>query len=1133
MNQNMYNIDEYTDAELLEMLDLNHPTDRELEAKITQNIQIYENSISKEAQNLATFFKQVYDRFFLNSEEEEENEEDEDCVIEGMTNMSKSEKKEDSSSDKKQVGNIYTNPLPQQITPIENVPGRLNPLLKDSQKRIIHVDSQFRDTNLYPQSTSFDVIFSETLFNVLNLKLHSVIIPYTWYNISTAFDANQFKIYGTSPGIENVYSFTFSILPATYDAVGLANAINTSINTVATTNSDVNFGKTGFAYSSNNAKMTFTIDIQNVYTDCNYTVVFPPSSSKMAAFLGYKNQSYPLNSIYSNYYYCSLVSGYTVDPGDPIPPSNPNEMDTHALYDVIVDDTYNNIQGNNYFTIYSYSGTSKQFDASSSTIYDTIKISFFNTTGKYSRTVIVNNVNAALRAHPKLTSNSMLKLLDMSYNNPDGSTTMIQRYELVIELNRYATTKIEGMKQIVVFPDETKFTTPLKTRLWMGSSSAFLFDLHNPIVTCNNIISENPVDSTSLSITTSPTLKLHCTTLYYDNPYNQFEIAIPNSSDAGYPEGYTLHNYVGIYDETNQYKHSIINTELSTFTVTNGHVIAEMYVDQDDNKTHAVVDIAITFDQTTYTLDLSSNFLHTLFGLPSIVDISNPESNVFTATFTDTTNYVINGTNNAAIVAPKPGLGNSNVPSYTIRFPTGTYNLQRLTEIINDTFVSIQGKTDPSGTRLNGLNMSNTSIAFGGSGASSTIAFTYTIVNQLTETDYTLELGDNIPIAPSSWNTNLGFTQTQYVLKNYLSDVYNHSIVIAENLPYTNTMILDVSGENVFYLKPNIGTVGLYDASGTNDITITVPFGTYTPYTIHSAILTQFQSNPLTKMSAVQMYYDDPGNEYSLMRISVLKTYSAKDYTLEFYNEETAELTRYPSTNTTNGSVFKITTWDVTLGWQMGYRTAQYYPLDPILIQTIPDISKNVYTYDSSTNIITLSSDSPVNMFLYNNFYIKMDDYAPNRLNDGLVCVTTTPTDRTVPKYTTVATLRKDPNANTIFSVKNRQNVNYALTSKQLFASTITMDEAKKQDYQLFTRTPYMKDMFAVIPMKLAGLQPGQTFAEYGGTLQDNNRIYFGPVDIKKITIQLVNDKGELVDLNGLNWSFSFVCEYLYSISRD
>jgi hypothetical protein len=75
---------------------------------------------------------------------------------------------------------------------------------------------------------------------------------------------------------------------------------------------------------------------------------------------------------------------------------------------------------------------------------------------------------------------------------------------------------------------------------------------------------------------------------------------------------------------------------------------------------------------------------------------------------------------------------------------------------------------------------------------------------------------------------------------------------------------------------------------------------------------------------------------------------------------------------------------------------------------------------------------------------------------------------------------------------------------------------------------PFVKDVFGLIPMKLAGLQNGQFFVEFGGTLQNQDRTYFGPVNIHRMSVKLVSDRGDVVDLNGANWSFSLVCEQLY-----
>jgi hypothetical protein len=59
-------------------------------------------------------------------------------------------------------------------------------------------------------------------------------------------------------------------------------------------------------------------------------------------------------------------------------------------------------------------------------------------------------------------------------------------------------------------------------------------------------------------------------------------------------------------------------------------------------------------------------------------------------------------------------------------------------------------------------------------------------------------------------------------------------------------------------------------------------------------------------------------------------------------------------------------------------------------------------------------------------------------------------------------------------------------------------------------------------------MNPGDTYVELGGTLQNQDRIYFGPVNIHRMSIKLLNDKGEILDLNGADWSVQLICEQLY-----
>ena len=74
---------------------------------------------------------------------------------------------------------------------------------------------------------------------------------------------------------------------------------------------------------------------------------------------------------------------------------------------------------------------------------------------------------------------------------------------------------------------------------------------------------------------------------------------------------------------------------------------------------------------------------------------------------------------------------------------------------------------------------------------------------------------------------------------------------------------------------------------------------------------------------------------------------------------------------------------------------------------------------------------------------------------------------------------------------------------------------------------PFVKDVFGVIPLKVSNLVSGSAYTEFGGTLQNQERTYFGPVNIRRMTVQLRTDRGDLVDLNNANWSFSLIAEQL------
>ena len=71
----------------------------------------------------------------------------------------------------------------------------INPKYELFTNRILCVDSEFRN-DIYSNklNTDFTITLSETIKNVISLKLYSIQIPKTWYNIDSDIGNNSFII---------------------------------------------------------------------------------------------------------------------------------------------------------------------------------------------------------------------------------------------------------------------------------------------------------------------------------------------------------------------------------------------------------------------------------------------------------------------------------------------------------------------------------------------------------------------------------------------------------------------------------------------------------------------------------------------------------------------------------------------------------------------------------------------------------------------------------------------------------------------------------------------------------------------------------------------------------------------------
>ena len=233
-----------------------------------------------------------------------------------------------------------------------------------------------------------------------------------------------------------------------------------------------------------------------------------------------------------------------------------------------------------------------------------------------------------------------------------------------------------------------------------------------------------------------------------------------------------------------------------------------------------------------------------------------------------------------------------------------------------------------------------------------------------------------------------------------------------------------------------------------------------------------------------------------------------------------------------------------TLGWIMGYRLP-YVAVDP--------------SGNTASSILDLNGTKYL--------ILVIDDYNQNHVNNSLVSISQYSNTLKIPSYyspdlpyTCTTPAQQGNNLTQIVnevvnqSIFDNQTANaqnglliagkyegdYTSTQIMLPSAPRTLTQA-----QLYTinsinsnnnnitnylaKAPTSSDILAILPVKTStDLQTGSLLVEFSGSLQDNVRTYFGPVNIDRMAIKLLNDKGNVLNLNGNDWCCTLVCECLY-----
>jgi hypothetical protein len=300
------------------------------------------------------------------------------------------------------------------------------------------------------------------------------------------------------------------------------------------------------------------------------------------------------------------------------------------------------------------------------------------------------------------------------------------------------------------------------------------------------------------------------------------------------------------------------------------------------------------------------------------------------------------------------------------------------------------------------------------------------------------------------------------------------------------------------------------------------------------------------------------------------------DITLIFYDSRQEYIFNSCLDNSCGTSQMKL---NQNFGWNLGYRTNEENTLSIELIYnntTPPPPPSNQLPAPNPAYLPTNYkyyniAQSPANLYGPTYFLLVVDDYNNNRVNNSLVTITNISNKLDLPSYYSSAY----KNANNTFATIGCPNVlNAADPSLNIPESALpymtrssprqlTQSQLYTANEILYNRTtfsnktfgPSTADVLALIPLagignlrtkiayiyktadfnpnedpipSIANSQTSQPFVTLSTGLEANERTYFGPVTIDRMRVRLLDDKGNLVNLNDVDWSFSLLIEQLY-----
>jgi len=422
-----------------------------------------------------------------------------------------------------------------------------------------------------------------------------------------------------------------------------------------------------------------------------------------------------------------------------------------------------------------------------------------------------------------------------------------------------------------------------------------------------------------------------------------------------------------------------------------------------------------------------------------------------------------------------------------------------------------------------------------------------------------------VPVKQDSLNPNLKNTISRFInldsqFRQYTSGPSSSSTSYTCDLSDTlkNALSLRVYSYQIPYswyaIDIDYGNTCFWIQNGEYSIPISVPPGNYSQTTFQTQVNNSFLSAgftfptypPIVTTTNSPMYINTANGIVTLYLyggtytdpLGIIPSFNITTSTVILFYDFSGNL------QCTNSCLSKSNHFfNNSLGWLMGFR--------------LPYINVNEIG-NNATAILDLNG--PKYLILV------IDDYNQNHVNNSLVSITQFTSNLKVPSYYspdlpyTCATqqqlgnnlqeLVNDVVLESVFDnqetsingllIGGKYNGDYSsnqivlpsaprtLTQAQIY----TINEINNNNNNVtnyLSKAPTSSDILAIIPIKTStGVPTGSLLVDFSGSLQESVRTYFGPVNIERLCVKLLDDKGNVLNLNGNDWCVTLVCECLY-----